>query len=150
MITIVVLGIDPYNLLEVSKDLTNALAQICEVEENDINFYAPEGLMIHNGHEQNMWNVLVKVTLPKKLQILQKDIAKVISSFISNFVIHSEIIFSYYSQDDREVFINRSYPLFIEDKNVLEVEEPNEKSEVYEGDMFENFEEKINKQKGCN
>src|SRR5574344_1643987 len=113
MITIVILGIDPYGLCDLSRDLTSPIANLCEVKPQDINFYAPEGLLVHNGVAQNSWNSFVKVIAPKKVQVLQKDIAKIISTFLSSLSIHCEIVFSYYLHDEREVFVNKDYSRFI-------------------------------------
>ena len=63
MVFVEIFGIDPYMLRQVSRDLTPKLAKICETDENSINFYAPEGLLVHNGVEQNAWNITIKVLM---------------------------------------------------------------------------------------
>ena len=150
MITIIVLGIDPYLLRDLSRDLTKPLSSLCEVSEDDIDFYAPEGLLVHKGVEQNTWNVKVRVVAPRKVQVLQKQIAKTIAEFLSHAVIHITIVFSYYLSDEREVFINKEYPLYMDEKNSVIFEttsEEEEGEEVYTGNIFEKIDKDIKDKK---
>jgi hypothetical protein len=140
MITVIILGIDPYQLRDLSRDLTKPLANICEVSEDDINFYAPEGLLVHNGVEQNTWNVQIRVVAPRKVQVLQKEIAKTIAGFMSHIAIHTTIVFAYYLSDERETFINKEYPLFLDEKNSVvteDITEDDNEDDVFTGNIFE-------------
>ena len=88
MITVSILGTDPYLVRQISKEMTSRLADIYECKKDDINFYAPECLFIHDGVEQNTWNVLVRVHAPLKVKVMEKDaastiIAKIIAMSLS-------------------------------------------------------------------
>ena len=73
MVTISIIGVDPYLVRQISKAMTDKISNIYEISKDDVNFYAPECLYIHDGVEQNTWNVLVKVNAPIKAKIMEKD-----------------------------------------------------------------------------
>lgn len=60
------------------------------------------------------------------------------------FTIHLTVQFSY-TQNREYHHINEEYPRYITEKNevLLEEEEYDDDTEIYEGDMFENFEERL-------
>ena len=154
MITITILGIDPYLLRDVSKDLTSKLAELYEVEEDDINFFAPEGLLAHNGVEQNTWNIIVRVHAPLKVQVLQEDAAEVIHNYIMNLCVQSAIEFYYYHEDDRYEFINENSERYMtednsnyvetddEDEGDEENEEESKDEDIYLGNAFADFDKR--------
>lgn len=148
MVTITVIGLDPYMVRQISKDLSEKLADIYECSVDDINFYSPECLYIHNGVEQNTWNILVKVNAPLKVKVMQNDAAKIIHDFIKAACINMAIEFYYYSQDDRYEFIDDTQPRFMTEENSVEIDSDVEYEETdeepYLGNVFEDFEKKIN------
>lgn len=147
MITLVTFGIDPYSLRQLSREIAPGLTALFECKEDDINFYATEGLFVHNGVEQNTWYVVIKVMLPRKLQIFQKEAAHIINNFYKNVAIHLEIIFEYYLSDEREIFINKDYPLYLNENNLVETSEDeietDDVDDIYTGDAFENYRDKF-------
>ena len=147
MVTLVTYGIDPYSLTQLSTDVTPQLANLFECDKSEINFYATEGLFVHDGVEQNTWYVVVKVMLPRKLQIFQKEASQIIANFYKYVVIHLEIIFEYYLSDEREVFINNEYPRYLNSNNIVEASEDtiggDEYEDIYTGDAFENYRDKF-------
>lgn len=145
MITISIIGLDPYLVRQISKEMSAKIADIYETTVDNINFYSPECLFIHNGVEQNTWNVLVKVNAPLKVKVMEKDAAKIIHEFVKDACVNMAIEFYYYSQDNRYEYIDKNHPRFMTEENtVIEEDEPLEDGEEpYLGDIFENFEEKI-------
>ena len=143
MITITIYGLDQYIVGHLSKDLTPNLAKLCEVNEDDINFVAPDNMVFHMGVEQTSWNVLVKVNAPKKIHVLQDDIANVISVGIGESAINLAIEFYYYSSDDRYERINKDYPRFITESNLVNVENEEDNDDDYQGDDIEGDGEEI-------
>ena len=149
MITISIIGVDPYLVRQISKAMTAKIAALYEVSKDEINFYAPECLYIHDGVEQNTWNVLVKVNAPLKVRVLEKDAVKVIREFMKDACINLAIEFYYYSSDNRYEFIDNSHSRFMTEDNsyeIVEDEEEEEESteEPYLGDIFEDFNKKMN------
>ena len=145
MITISIIGLDPYLVRQISKEMSAKIADIYETTVDNINFYSPECLFIHNGVEQNTWNVLVKVNAPLKVKVMEKDAAKIIHEFVKDACVNMAIEFYYYSQDNRYEYIDKNHPRFMTEENTVIVEyKPLEDGkEPYLGDIFENFEEKI-------
>lgn len=149
MITISIIGVDPYLVRQISKAMTAKIAALYEVSKDEINFYAPECLYIHDGVEQNTWNVLVKVNAPLKVRVLEKDAVKVIREFMKDACINLAVEFYYYSSDNRYEFLDNSHPRFMTEDNsyeIVEDEEEEEESteEPYLGDIFEDFNKKMN------
>lgn len=165
MITIKIYGIDPYLLTGISKDMSKKIADLYEISKDEINFLAPECLYVHDGVEQNTWNVLVEVHAPKKVEVLEKDAYKIIEQYIKSVAINIECVFYYFSSDNYHKTLNPDYPRFMKENNSVYIEEdeeydddecddPNceehhhhhhEDEEIYLGNAFEGFEDKINK-----
>ena len=154
MITISIIGVDPYLVRQISKAMTAKIAALYEVSKDEINFYAPECLYIHDGVEQNTWNVLVKVNAPLKVKVLEADAVKVIREFMKDACINLDIEFYYYSQDNRYEFIDDTQPRFMTETNSFEMVDEEEIDECdddcesgeepYLGDIFEDFNKKMN------
>lgn len=156
MITVSILGLDPYLVRQISKAMTPKLKDIYECSSDDIDFYCPECLYIHDGVEQNTWNILVRVHAPLKVRVLQNEAVKIIREFLKDACINLAVEFYYYSQDDRYEFIDETHPRFMTESNSVEIseddhEEENEDEkgegwydEPYLGNVFEGFEDKLN------
>ena len=155
MITVSILGTDPYLVRQISKEMTSRLADIYECKKDDINFYAPECLFIHDGVEQNTWNVWVHA--PLKVKVMEKDAAKIIHEFMKDACINLAIEFYYYSQDNRYEFIDDTHPRFMTEDNSVEISDDDSLEdelhderdedgyeEPYLGNIFEDFEKKMN------
>ncbi len=141
MITITILGIDPFLLRQISKYATPKLADIYECKKDDIDFYAPEGILVHDGVEQNTWNLLVRVHAPLKVKVMEEDAVKIIHQYIKDTCVNMSIEFYYFSQDNRYEFNSTDHPRFMtEDNTIVEDEETFEQEEgeePYLGDIFE-------------
>ena len=153
MITVSILGLDPYVVRGISKDVTPKLADIYETSKDKINFYCPECLYIHDGVEQNTWNILVKVEAPMKVKVMEKEACKILHQFLKDACINMEIIFNYYSQDNYYEFINNEHPRFMTEENLVyeedyddECQDEDEEGTIehYLGNVFEGFKDKIN------
>ena len=145
MITITVLGLEDNSVGHYSRYHTKDLANLYEVDESEISFFSAEGTMIHNGVEQTSWNVILRVNAPDKYEILEERIADFLLKTFKDFAINIAVEFSYYYEDRRYVHINDAYPRFIKDDNTVNVEsdELEDGEELYEGNIFEGFEEKL-------
>ena len=150
MITISIIGLDPYLVRQISKEMTPKIADIYETSKDNINFYSPECLFIHDGVEQNTWNVLVRVHAPLKVKAMESDASKIIHEYVKDACVNMAIEFYYYSQDNRYEFNSEDHPRFMTEENSFEevdfeddVNEEKSDEEPYLGNIFENFEEKI-------
>lgn len=147
MITISILGLDQYIVGRLSRDLTPNVAKLYELEEDDVIFVAPNNMIFHKGVEQTSWNVVVKVNAPMKVQVLQDEMANLLTIGLKDVAINIVVEFYYYSQDNRYEKINEDYPRYIGEDNLGELDididyEDVDEEEIYDGDAFEGFDDK--------
>ena len=76
MITVTFYGLDQFVVGNLSRELTPLVAKLYEVSEDDVIFIAPEAMVFHKGTEQTSWNILIKVNAPKKVSVLQDQMAQ--------------------------------------------------------------------------
>ena len=145
MITISVLGLDQYAVGHYSKIHTKNLASLFETSEDNISFYAPNSYVFHNGVEQTSWNTIVRIHAPHKYECFESKVAKYILNTLKEFTINLSIEFYYYEESHHYSYLNKEYPHFITDDNIVDVEEDElaEGEELCEENMFEGFEEKL-------
>ena len=145
MITVTIYGLDQFVVGNLSRELTPLVAKLYEVSEDDVIFIAPEAMVFHKGTEQTSWNILIQVRAPKKVSVLQEQMAQLMLHGIGDVAIHRTVEFVYYSQDDRYEKINGDYPRFITDENLVDIdteynedlEEGEDEDQIYTGDIFE-------------
>ncbi len=142
MITIRVYGLDSYAVGHYSKDHTENLAQLFETKEENICFVASDEYVFHKGVEQTSWQALVTVIAPEKYEILEDKIATYLLKTLTEFSIHVQIVFEYFHGHHEHEFTNKDYPRFIKDENLVNVEE-DDGDELYEGNIFEGMEKKL-------
>jgi hypothetical protein len=150
MITITIYGLDQFVVGNLSRELTPLVAKLYEVDEDEVNFIAPQAMVFHKGTEQTSWNILIRVNAPKKVSVLQDQMAELMLHGIGEVAIHVNVEFTYYSQDDRYTKINPSYPRYISEENLVDIddeypediEEGEGEDELYTGDIFEGLRDK--------
>lgn len=149
MITIIIHGLDQFVVGQLSKEMSKSLANLYEVDENEINFIAPSSMVFHNGVDQTSWHALITVKAPKKTEVLQKNIADYLIKMIKDIAVNIEIVFTYFSAENRVEYINEDYPRFITEENIISVadeceyedEDDEEESgdELFDGNIFKGF-----------
>lgn len=149
MITVFIYGLDQFVVGDLSREIAPLLAKNYEVEEDEINFVAPNNMVFHNGAEQTSWNVIINVHAPLKVKVLEQQAAKIILELVKGVCIHISLEFYYYSQDNRYVYINPKYPRYLEDDSSSdyenyeseELEEGDGEDQIYTGDIFKEHED---------
>ena len=174
MITIQILGLDPYVVGHYSKEHTSNLAQLFEVEEDQLSFYAHSGMMFHFGVEQTSWDTLVIVRAEDDKRICEEAVTDYIFKTLTQFSINVTVQFNYFDKKHAHSKINDQYPRFIgpdqidpneynddleyeeaveddhehhhdhHDHDEEEIDIENEES-IYLGNAFEGFEEALDK-----
>lgn len=146
MITISLIGLDQYAAATYSKENTKKLADLFEVSTNDIFFYAPNSFYYHDGVDQTSWNTLVRVHAPEQVRGLQSKVADYLTKTLMAMSINIAIEFSYFDSKSRHEYFNREYPRFITEANAVVVDEEHEEDEdeeeIYDGNVFAEFEKK--------
>lgn len=143
MINIFVYGLDQFVVGDVSRELTPLVAKLYEVEEDEVNFIAPNDMVFHNGVEQTSWRVIMEVRAPEEFDKFQNQAKDLLMHYISGVAVHVEVTFIYYGYHDHFVKLNPEYPRYLteEDREEDEVyseemEEGEEDDQIYTGDMF--------------
>ncbi len=147
MITITIYGLDQFVVGRLSRELTPLVAKLYEVDEDEINFIAPNAMVFHKGVEQTSWNILIEVSAPLKVAVLQEQMSDLMLNGIGDVAINKTIIFKYYSQDSRVQKLNGAYPRYISEENLVDIEEDEyeEREEgegeddIFTGDIFKDF-----------
>ena len=147
MITIVIYGLDQFVVGRLSREMTPNLAKLYELSEDEILFIAPNDMVFHNGVEQTSWNIIIHVHAPKKVSVLQDQVAKLILESIGDVAINKILEFYYYLEDNRYSKINAAYPRFIAADNLVDIanedyedmEEGEGDDEIFTGDIFQDF-----------
>lgn len=146
MITITFYGLDQFIVGRLSRELTPLIAKLYEVDEDEINFIAPQVMVFHKGTEQTSWNILIRVHAPLKVSVLQDQMAELLTHGIGEVAIHKTVEFYYYSQDNRYTKLDDNYPRYITEENLVDLEseeygedleEGEEEDQIYTGDIFE-------------
>ena len=143
MIIITVYGLDQYTVGHYSKYHTENLAQLFETTPENIAFIASDEYVFHNGVEQTSWQALVKVEAPEKYEVLEDKAAMYLLRTLKEFSIHVRVVFDYFHSHHEHEFVNKDYPRYIKDDNLVNVEESDEDEELYEGNIFEGMEKKL-------
>lgn len=147
MITVFIYGLDQFVVGRLSREMTSNLAKLYEVSEDEIIFVAPENMVFHKGVEQTSWNIIIHVHAPKKVSVLQDQVAKLILESIGEVAINKILEFYYYSEDNRYTKLNESYPRFIASDNLVDIEEEDYEdmeegegeNDIFTGDIFKDF-----------
>ena len=147
MITITLIGLDQYTVAHYSKDHTKNIADLFETSEDNIMFVATDSLTFHKGVDQPSWNSIVRVNAPAKFEPLSKVVAKYLINTLKDFTISLAVEFYFFHDHDRYEYINPDYPRFLTEDNIVHAEEDSleEGEELYEGNIFEGYEEQLDK-----
>ena len=88
-----------------------------------------------------------KCLAPKKVSVLQEQAVELLKAMFKNVTINVDIIFSYYSSDDREIIHNEDYPKYISEDNLVdeevEYEELEDGEEIFDGDIFASVKDRL-------
>ena len=170
MIIIQVLGLDQFVVGRYSREHTPNLAQLYETDEKEIVFYSPSSMVFHKGVEQTSWQTLVIIRADEKYAPLEDAVADYIIKTLTLFSINVHIQFDYVHGHHCHEYVNDQYPRYLdmaeshEDEYSLSFgEEPeamegdvveeecdhehchhhHEEEEIFLGDAFAGFEEKL-------
>lgn len=134
MITVSLLGCDRYVAMQVSKESQKKLADLYEIDINDIIFYAPESFLIHDGVEQTSYQLSIVVHAPLRFSVLEKNVAEFLSKACSNYSVHISIRFNYFDADHEYNYLDLDYPRYITETNMVQFQEEDDDEDVYDYD----------------
>ena len=129
MINIFIYGLDPFILRQASKFMTSKLSLIYETKKDNINFYGCEGLVVHDGVEQNDWNIIVRVESPTNYKVFENQVVKVLKEYLKDLCVNMEITFTYFEMNSFYEFIREDHPRFIDESNSVYLDESYDEEE---------------------
>ena len=146
MIIITVYGLDQFVVGRLSRELSANLADMFETTEDNFAFIASDAMVFHKGVEQTSWDTYVMVKAPKKYTVLEDIVAHFLLEQLSYYSINVTIDFEYTDESHLHQRINKEYPRFITEENVVNVEEYDDDGEeapgadeLFDGDIFQDF-----------
>lgn len=144
MITVTLLGCDRYVAMQLSKESQKKLADLYEVDINEIIFYAPESFLIHNGVEQTSYQLSIVVHAPIRFSVIEKNVADFLSKACNDYAVHICIRFNYFDADHEYNYLDLDYPRYITETNMVnfdedegEMSDDEEGEDPYLGNAFE-------------
>lgn len=159
MITIKLFGMDSYEAIRYTKKLNKKLAELYDVSENEIEFFACEGFIIHNGFEQTNFRLDVEIEAPEQFEELENEVKDSICDFLreENVAVHFRFLFTYFDPSHEYLLTDESYPLYMNDNNTVKAkneedeevdtssdsDDEEEYDEPYMGDIIGEFDEFI-------
>ncbi len=157
MITVSILGMDYYEAIAKTKLLHKKLVEAYNIEDDELEFFAPESFIIHDGFEQTSFRLNIKVEAPFDDADKEEEVKDIIFESLKDVAIHLRVVFTYFEPEHEYLKIDDSYPKYMSEKNTVkadnhdhdehEEEEEDEANydEPYMGDIISEFDEYIKK-----
>lgn len=143
MIKITFYGVDQYTVGHYSQDHSKNLASLFETNEDELMFVGSDAYIFNKGVEQTSWQALVKIDASEKFEKLEDKVATYILKTLVEYSIHVNVTFEYYHGHHEHSYINKDYPRFMKDDNLVNVEESDDDEELYEGNIFAGMEKQL-------
>lgn len=152
MIVVDIMGIDTILAISEEKKVHQDLANIYEIDEEDLIFRALEGFIIHNGVEQTSFLLDLKIQAPTEYIKKEEEVKAYLFNAFKDVSIHKRILFTYFDEERETIFKDDDYPLYMSDKNVVHIQHENEEEydeyeetheEPYMGEILSEFDNYI-------
>lgn len=126
MITITLKGMDIYLAIAQNKKFHNKIAEIYDVNPEEIEFFATEGFVIHNGIEQTSFRLNIEVEAPEEFEDedLEIKVKDALIEGLKDVAIHFHIVFRYFNPSHEYMSIDEDYPLYMTDSNTVKAIDP--------------------------
>lgn len=141
MITVSILGMDYYEAITRTKSLHKRLVGLYEIDDNELEFFAPESFIIHDGFEQTSFRLNVKVEAPYDYADKEEEIKDAIFEELKDVAIHIRVLFSYFEPEHEYMHIDEDYPLYMSEKNTVKADNHDHDEEDEEEYDEENYDE---------
>lgn len=139
-----IFGLDPYVVARLSQALHQPLVQLTKVAEEDVFFSAHEAILYHQGVDQNAWHTWIKIYLDPQFANKQEAIVHLLHKHLLDQTVHIHVQFIYVSTSQKIHLIQKDYPLFVTEKNTVEIQEPElPQQDIYHGNAFAGKEEAL-------
>jgi len=137
MITISILGLDPFISEHYSADIHKKAAKLFGCSVEDIIVHAQESFLYHNGVDQTSWHTIIHVHAPSKYRSVAPQVAAYLLQALKGHIVHGAVEFYYFDESDRYESFDDTYPRYVTSANEVEpVVAASEEQQVYLGDAF--------------
>jgi hypothetical protein len=156
MITVSILGMDYYEAIAKTKLLHKKLVEAYGIEDDELEFFAPESFIIHDGFEQTSFRLNVQVEAPFDDADKEAQVKDILFDALKDTAVHIRVVFRYYEPEHEYLKIDDSYPKYMSESNTVkaeehdhdheEMDEQTEKEtydEPYMGDIMSEFDEYV-------
>ena len=152
MITVTLLGMDIYDAISKTKKLVKPLMDLYGVKENEIEFYAPQGFIIHDGMEQTSFRLNVTIEAPLSKKDKEKEAVGILTSSLKEVAIHFRVLFRYFDPANEHIVLDPEYPEYMNAGNTVHASSEEEESsknyeeegeEPYMGEIIPEFDKYI-------
>ncbi len=123
MITVSILGMDYYEAISRTKALHKKLVEAYGIEDNELEFFAPNSFIIHDGFEQTSFRLNIKIEAPYEEQDKEEIIKDIVFDTLKDLAIHLRVVFSYFEPEHEYIKIDPDYPEYMSEKNTVKAEE---------------------------
>lgn len=143
MIIVSILGMDYYEAIEKTERLHDKLAQCYGVKKTELEFFAPQSFIIHDGIEQTTFRLNINIEAPEGYEDREREATEIIFEHFRNTAIHMRVRFNYFNPEHEYVKLDEEYPEYMTPSNMIkaEREEKYEEQDAYEKAFEENYEE---------
>ncbi len=139
MIIVTLLGMDTYQAIDETRKLHSALVKAYGCKDDELEFFAPEGFIIHDGVEQTSFRLNITVDAPKSYSIKEKEIKDLLFFSLKDAAVHFRVVFRYFDPANEYVRLDDTYPTYMTDSNTVKSEKDHTDEVNKEADK--NFEE---------
>lgn len=156
MVTVSILGMDYYEAISKTKLLHEKLVKAYNLEDDELEFFAPESFIIHNGFEQTSFRLNIQVEAPFDDEDKEEEVKNIIFDALKDVAVHLRVVFRYFEPEHEYLKIDDTYPKYMSESNTVkadnhdhehEHEEENDDEEIYDepymGDIMSEFDEYI-------
>ncbi len=156
MVTVSILGMDYYEAIAKTKLLHKKLVEVYGIQDDELEFFAPESFIIHDGFEQTSFRLNIQVEAPYDDEDKEEEVKDILFDALKDTAIHIRVVFRYYDPEHEYIHIDDSYPKYMSESNTVKAdnhdhnhEDENEGQEEeaydepYMGDIISQFDEYI-------
>lgn len=139
MIIVSILGMDYYEAIEKTEGLHTKLSEAYHIPDNQLEFFAPQSFIIHDGIEQTSFRLNIKIEAPIGTEDKEAEVRDILFDHFKNTAIHMRVLFTYFDPDREYLKIDDEYPEYMTPNNVVKAERQHQEEE--EESAQEEFEE---------
>lgn len=145
MITIYLVGMDPYLGSQYSLVHQKKLAKVFMVHEEEILFQNSDSHLYFKGVDQFSYQVIFRVFAPSNFSSSEKEVAAYLAASLKGIAIHVQVEFFYFNPTSYYEYIDEDYPRFIQESNQVKVAKTKtgKNEELYQGNIFAEVEKKM-------